>query len=355
MRFRAKMRRWAGVALLALLASVVLSACEKSPSVLDPAGPIATSEANIFWFILGLSTLIFVVVTAVLLYSVFRFRARPDSPAPRQIHGNTKIEIAWTVAPSVVLFIVLGITIAHDVRAGAAGRRQHRARARHRAPVVVGVPVHRDRDGQTVDVADELHMPVGTVVDISLFSDNVIHSMWVPELGGKTDVIPGHDNKMWLQADKAGRYRGECAEYCGTQHAHMDFVAVAEDSGTFQTWLTGQQAAVQKPANGTPDANALAVFQSAGCSGCHVINGISPADIRLIGPNLTHFGSRGLIAGGVLDNNPANLRQWILHAQQVKDGSDMPSFDGSVPTVNEGKALTSDQLDSLVNYLESLQ
>jgi cytochrome c oxidase subunit 2 len=354
MRFRAKMRRWAGVALLALLASVVLSACEKSPSVLDPAGPIATSEANIFWFILGLSTLIFVVVTAVLLYSVFRFRARPDSPAPRQIHGNTKVEIAWTVAPSVILFIVLGITIG-TMFALAQPADANTVRVRAVAHQWWWEFQYTAPNGQTVDVADELHMPVGTVVEISLFSDNVIHSMWVPELGGKTDVIPGHDNKMWLKADKAGRYRGECAEYCGTQHAHMDFVAVAEDSGTFQTWLTGQQAAVQKPANGTPDANALAVFQSAGCSGCHVINGISPANIRLIGPNLTHFGSRGLIAGGVLDNNPANLRQWILHAQQVKDGSDMPSFDGSVPTVNGGKALTSDQLDSLVNYLESLQ
>jgi len=133
------------------------------------------------------------------------------------------------------------------------------------------------------------------------------------------------------------------------------FVIARQHYAPLQQKSAAQKAVAQKPAKGSPEESALAIFQSAGCAGCHVINGISPANVRLIGPNLTHFGSRELIAGGVLDNNPKNLREWILHAQQVKDGSDMPSFDGSVPTVNGGKALTSDQLDSLVNYLEGLQ
>lgn len=339
MPFRSGKKRWGVAALLALAAAALLSGCENSPTILDPAGPIAEREANLFWFIFIVATVVFVAVTAVLLYSVFRFRARPDSPAPRQIHGNTAIELAWTIAPSVLLFAVLVVTLVNLF-----GLAQP-ASANTLTVKAIG---HQwwwefQYPDQSIVTADELHIPTGTVVHIDLISDNVIHSFWVPQLGGKTDVIPGHDNTMWLQADKAGQYRGECAEFCGAQHAHMDFMVVAEPNATFQSWVTQQQQTAQTPT----DSLALEgqkLFSSKGCVGCHLINGVNQPNKVQIGPNLTHFGSRQLIAGYVLDNTPSNLADWLHDPQAVKPGNDMPNLH-----------LTQDQISALVAYLEGLK
>jgi cytochrome c oxidase subunit II len=361
MRFHPKTKRWAALGLLALLGALLLSACGQGPengsNVLLPEGPIALSESNLTWLIFAIAAIIWVVVTTWLVVSIIRFRARPGLPPARQTPGNTRIEIAWTIAPAIVLFIILGVTISTMF-----------ANANPPKPTTLTVvavghqwwwefdyPKQPGIDTPFV-TADEMHIPVGAYVNIELYSNNVIHSFWVPELGGKTDVIPGHDNTLWLKADASGLYRGECAEFCGAQHAHMDYVVKAEPMADFHAWAVNQQTPAVMPATDAQVAGQK-VFTTVGCSGCHVIIGVNAQPGQpvppLIGPNLTKYGGRILIAGGVLDNTPQNTAKWILHAQTVKPAVDMPSFDGSYgPTY---PALTPDQVNNLVAYLESLQ
>jgi cytochrome c oxidase subunit II len=225
-----------------------------------------------------------------------------------------------------------------------------------------------DYENAHITTADELVVPTGTVVHLDLKSDNVIHSFWVPQLTGKTDVVPGHNNTKWFKADKTGYFRGECTEFCGLQHANMEFYVKAVSPDEYQTWLTGQQqAAAQNPTD--PNAQAgKALFTSQGCVACHGIVGNNLSSFNdakakgLIGPNLTHFGSRRLIAGGVLAWNPASckvtgtgdgahlvnqgscdLYKWLHDPQSVKPGNDMKIGQ-----------LTDTQIAQLVAYLESL-
>jgi cytochrome c oxidase subunit II len=345
MRSRGKLTRWGMAPVLVLLSAVLFGGCDsKTPNILDPKGPVALTESDLFWIILVIATFIFVAVAGFLLYSIIRFRDRPGAADPRQVHGNTRLEIAWTIAPSIVLFVVLIFTITYMYKvaepAVANGNVVHVRAIGHQwwwefqytdtSPMVV--------------TGDELHVPVGTVVEVQLVSDNVIHSFWIPQLAGKTDVIPGHNNSMWFQADKTGSFRGECAEYCGIQHANMDFVVVADSPDTYQTWLSGQEAAALNPAPGTAEAAGLHDFETLGCLACHTINGVPHATAK-IGPNLTHFGSRQLIAGGVLTNTPQNLATWLNDPQAVKPGNDMV-----LP-----EQLNAQQISDLVAYLESLK
>jgi cytochrome c oxidase subunit 2 len=357
-------KRWGTILSLLLLASLLLAACgEGSPSTLDTAGPVAAREAGLFWFILAVATFVFVVVEAILIWSIVRYRERPNSPMPKQTHGNNKIEIIWTVAPSIFLFAVLVGTIYTMF-----GLSQPAGRALN-----VEVIGHQwwwefDYENEHIITADELVVPVGTIVHLDLKSDNVIHSFWVPQLTGKTDVVPGHDNTKWFQADKPGTYRGLCTEYCGLQHANMQLFVIAKTQSDYQTWLRGQQAAAQNPT----DPNALAgqklFTTTAGCSGCHGIVGVNlnsfndPKAHVLIGPNLTHFGSRRSVAGGVLSWDPKScvvegtgdnahivnqdscgLYKWLHDPQGVKPGNDMNI-----------SPLTDTQIAQLVAYLESL-
>lgn len=343
-------RRWIGAGTLLVATMAILAGCGTTtqcttfnnctPNMLDPKGPIALKEANLFWFILIVATVVFLGVISVLLWSIIKYRARPNSPMPRQVGGNTTLEILWTAAPAAILFAVLAVTLVTMFSL---------AQPANANPVTVTAVGHQwwwefdYPDGHFV-TADEMHIPVGTVVHIDLRSDNVIHSFWVPQLGGKTDVIPGHDNSMWLKGDTIGTYRGECAEFCGTQHAHMDFVVVVESAQDYANWVANQQAGPVTTQTGLA-AQGAQFWKTSQCIGCHQINGVTD-NAKAIGPNLTHFGSRSLIAGGVLENSPSNLEQWIAHAQDVKPGSDMPSFAGTY---------SSQQIDELVAYLESLK
>lgn len=334
--------------LLPLLFALLLAGCGNTslndithtPNMLDPQGPIALKESNLFWGILIIATAVFVIVISVLIYSIVRYRARPDSPEPTQTHGNTKIEIAWTIAPSVVLVLVLiaTITTMFSVQQPASPKT-----------ITINAVGHQwwwefQYPDQHFVTADEMWMPTNTVVHINLISNNVIHSFWVPQLGGKTDVIPGHDNSMWLQADAAGWYRGECAEFCGTQHAHMDFLVHAVSNSQYQAWVTQQQQVAATPTDALAQAGEK-YFATSGCISCHAVNGVTTLDpSKLIGPNLTHFGGRQWIAGGVVANTPTNLAAWLRDPQAVKDGADMPNLH-----------LTNDQINELVAYLESLK
>jgi cytochrome c oxidase subunit 2 len=188
--------------------------------------------------------------------------------------------------------------------------------------------------------ANEIHVPAGQRVHINLRSADVIHSLWVPELAPKIDLIPGRANEMWIQADHPGSYRGQCAEYCGLQHAHMIFFVVADTPADFQTWMKDMAAPAQTPS--TPLAvQGQQVFLSNTCIGCHAIRG-TPANVQL-GPDLTHMATRSTIGAGTLPLSPQTLEQFILAPDQIKPGVTMP------PT-----SLTPEQLRALVAYLLSL-
>ena len=361
MRFHPKTKRWAALGLLALLGAMLLSACGQGPengsNVLQPKGPIALQQSNLTWAIFAICAIIWVFVTTWLVVSIIRFRARPGLAPALQTPGNTTVEITWTILPSIVLFIILGFTISTMFAISTPPQPTNLT------VVAIGhqwwwefdYPKQPGIDTAFV-TADEMYIPVGAYVHIELYSNNVIHSFWVPELGGKTDVIPGHLNTMWLKADVTGTFRGLCTEFCGAQHAHMDYTVQSVSAANFRAWAVNQQSLSVPPSTDAQTAGQK-LFVSAGCSGCHVIMGVNAQPGQpippLIGPNLTHFGQRGLIAGGVLDNTPTNLANWILHAQNIKPAVDMPSFDGSfAPTY---KALTPDEVNNLVAYLESLQ
>lgn len=354
-------KRWGLILSGLLLASLLLSACgENSPSILDTYGPVAASEAGLFWFILVVATIVFVVVEGLLIWSIVRYRERPNSPMPKQTHGNNKVELIWTVLPSLFLFAVLIGTIYTMFGLSQPAGQSLNVR-------VVG---HQwwwefDYENAGVITADELVVPTGTIVHLDLKSDNVIHSFWVPQLTGKTDVVPGHDNTKWFKADKTGYFRGECTEFCGLQHANMEFYVKVLSPNDYQTWLTGQQQAAQQ--SNDPNAQAgKALFTSAGCAGCHGVVGTnmnSFGDAKtFMGPNLTHFGSRRLIAGGVLAWDPGtcqvqgsgndahivnqdscNLYKWLHDPQGVKQGNDMNI-----------RSLSDTEIAQLVAYLESL-
>jgi cytochrome c oxidase subunit 2 len=357
-------KRW-GIALsVLLLASLLLSACgENSPSILNTAGPVAAKEAGLFWFILAVATVVFVGVEGLLIWSIVRYRERPNSPMPKQTHGNNTIELIWTVVPSVFLFAVLIGTIYTMFSLNQPAGQALNVR-------VVG---HQwwwefDYENANIVTADELVVPTGTIVHLDLKSDNVIHSFWVPQLTGKTDVVPGHDNTKWFQADKVGYYRGQCTEFCGLQHANMEFYVKALSPNDYQTWLTGQQQAAQNSTDPNVQAGKALFTTGAGCAGCHGIVGVNlssfndPKASGLIGPNLTHFGSRRLIAGGVLAWDPqscqvtgtgndahivnqgsCNLYKWLHDPQSVKPGNDMNI-----------RQLSDTEIAQLVAYLESL-
>ncbi len=366
-----KPKRWLTGGLGMVLASLLLSACGSPATVLDTFGPVADQEKGLFYIILIIATVVFVGVEGALIFSIVRFRERPGMPNPRQNHGNLRVEALWTIIPAVILFITLGFTIQtlFAVASQPAGDAVQVEVVGHQWWWEFYYPQYK------ITTADTLYAPVGKTVHVELFSNNVIHSFWIPALTGKTDDIPGHNNQKWFQANKTGTYVGECAEFCGIQHAHMEFNVVIQNGDDFNTWVSTQQQAGVTPTSGSLAAQGQTVFKNQ-CTGCHGIVGVSvkgyydpkvscyntvaqPTDGEQckVGPNLTHFGSRPLIAGGVLRNNPAlctstsydelikscELAQWLNDPQGIKPGNDM--------AVN----LTHDQIVQLVAYLESLK
>ncbi len=361
-----------------ILFAFFLVACgEDSPAqygphtILNTFGPVADSERFLFYIIFGIATTIFVIVEALLIFSIVRYRSRPGMANPRQNHGNLRVEVLWTVIPALILFVILGVTIQ--------GLFQVSTVPQDKNSITVVAVGHQwwwefYYPQYNITTADSLHAPVNTVVNVKLYSNNVIHSFWIPALTGKTDDIPGHDNTKWFRADKPGVYFGECAEFCGAQHAHMAFNAVIDDSrDAFNTWVTTQQQAAVAPATNSLEAQGAKIFNGV-CTTCHGIvgHGVAGSDDKyitgyqdprvacdnpnkacLVGPNLTHFAQRNLIAGGILIHNRdqcldpnhlenCNLAKWLANPQGIKPGNDM--------NVN----VTKDQIAPLVAYLESL-
>lgn len=335
------------------VSTLFLAGCAGSPSPLVPASENATMIYNLTVIVFLIAAAVFIVVEGMLFLSVIRFSRNAKPGEPEQIEGNTKFEIAWTAAPAIVLLIVFFISLQSlfPLASTPMTRTPKTLGSVLSAPSVAeGDTVHVRVVGHQwwwefqypdykIVTSNELHVPVGKVVTIDLDSVDVIHSFWVPQLGGKTDVIPGHTNHTWFQVGQAGTYHGQCAEFCGIEHADMRFEVVAESDSQFQTWVQQQQAPVAAKSGDAAKGEQL--FLNGACIGCHTVDGTKAQG--KVGPNLTHFATRGNFAGSVLENTPANVARWLANPQTVKPGTLMPNLN-----------LPQDQIDALVTYLESL-
>jgi cytochrome c oxidase subunit 2 len=234
------------------------------------------------------------------------------------VHGNTPLEIAWTIAPAVILAVIAVPTVA------AIFRTYSTAPANALQVQVIGhqwwweIQYPNDR----VVTANEIHLPVNRPANFQLSSADVIHSFWVPRLAGKRDAVPGRVNQLWFTPNQADTYIGQCAEFCGTQHANMGFRVVVDPPETYQAWVQSQLAPPAQPAAGSLAAQGLDVYRASACVGCHTIQGVSEGKV---GPNLTHFGSRTTIGAGIMENNTNNLRRWLRNPGEHKPGVLMPA------------------------------
>jgi cytochrome c oxidase subunit 2 len=325
---------------------VLLAACgQPYPyNTLNPAGPVADKQADLFNVVFWIAVAVFILVEGALVVAMVRFRSRRAGETPKQIHGNTRLEVIWTILPALLLAGVAVPTVGTlfdlaDVPEGGLPVR------------VIG---HQwwweiQYPEQDVITANELHVPTDRPVNLTLLSDDVIHSFWVPRLAGKQDLIPGREIELSIQAPQPGTYRGQCAEYCGLSHANMRFRVVAEAPAAFEAWVEAQRTAAPAPPAGSEAAEGLEVFrnplpQGTGtCIACHTVQGVEQA-VGTDGPNLSHVGGRQTIAAGILPNTEEGLARWLRNPPRAKAGSKMPNYQ-----------LSEDQIDALVAYLRSLK
>ena len=328
-------------ALVTLAILLLLTACgsaEDNPqTTIDPAGPAADEIQGTYSLIWWLAVIVFVLVEGGLIYAIFRFRNNKNliNGRPAPVHGNTRLEIIWTIVPAVVLAIIAVPTIQ-----GIATLAERDEDAFHVRVIgnqffwefeytdIVGP------DGEPLKVVDEMHIPVDTRIELTLESNDVIHSFWVPRLAGKTDAIPGRSNTMWIQADETGTFEGQCAEFCGEAHALMRFIVVSDTQEDFDDWAAG---ATSLPSD--PIEAGQQIIESV-CASCHLVEGTSAQG--LVGPELTNFANNAQIAEAV-DNNEENLRAWLANPDAVKPGTAMPNL-----------GLSPAQIDALVAYLNTL-
>jgi cytochrome c oxidase subunit 2 len=328
---------------IALWASEPKGSSSHGTNIFAPASTPAKSIADLSMFVLVITGIIFVVVFALLVYSVVKFRGRAMDAGrePAQVYGSTQIELAWTIIP-ILIVVVLFLATARVIHAiqdapEPAGAVQvtaigHQYWWEFRYP----------RLG--IVTANELHIPVSdpshpTPTFLQLLSVDTDHSFWVPELGGKTDLIPNHPNRIWMDPQRTGVFLGQCAQYCGTQHAKMLLRVSVDGPEDFAAWVRAQQSLAVE------DTGAIAgrrVFESNACMNCHAVAGTA-ADGRF-GPDLTHLMSRATIAAGAAKNTHDSLRLWIQDPSAIKPGSLMPAM-----------KLSDADLDAVVSYMETLR
>jgi cytochrome c oxidase subunit 2 len=309
------------------MSMLALGACSPHQSVLHPAGEEANGVASLFWYMAGAGALIWLLVMGAAIYAVVG-RKRPQSE-----RFADRFIIAGGVAfPTFALAALLIFGLSRlpawredeppDLRVHVTAR-QYFWQVEYERP-----------DGSRVTSANEVHVPAGRTTEFVLSSPDVIHSFWIPALGGKMDAIPGRTNVLRLTPTKPGSYRGVCAEFCGPSHALMAFGVEVHEADTFETWLDGERAGANVDA---------APFEHAGCGGCHTIRGVS--ELASVGPDLTHFASRRTIAAGTLGNTRENLRRWLVDPAGIKPGTNMPSY----------AMLPADELEALLDFLAELR
>ncbi|MGA7523320.1 MAG: cytochrome c oxidase subunit II [Acidobacteriaceae bacterium] len=315
---------------------------QQTPSIFAPASTPANTIFHLSLFVLGITGGIFVVVGGLLTFALIRFRARKDDDGsePPQIYGSTQVELAWTVIP-ILIVVVLFLTTARIIFA-------IQDAPIPKAALEVTVVGHQfwweyRYPKLGIVTANELHVPLSTPdhpepTYLHLLSADVDHSFWVPQLAGKTDVIPNHPNETWIEPLHPGLYVGQCAQFCGIEHAKMLLRVYVDTPAQFAAWVKDQQQpGVQDPRV----AAGRQVFETHACTNCHAIAGT--AATGRFGPDLTHLASRATIASGAVVNTPENLREWIKDPDHFKEGVLMPAMQ-----------LSDGEIDELVAYLDSL-
>ncbi len=333
------------IGLALVLGTLALIACtpDNAQSTFDPKGPVAQKQADLFYLIFWAAVAVFVIVVGALLYAMVRYRARPgQTEIPKQTHGHTPLEIAWTVFPVIVLAIIAVPTVIVLFEISADPKPEENA-------LEVNVIGHQwwfefEYPEQGVVTANQLHIPVDRKVQFNLLSDDVIHSFWIPKLGGKVDVVPNNDNRLWLLADSSyfdepfpQTLYAQCAEFCGVAHAHMKFRVVVETQEGFDRWVEEYHALADGPEQSSDLADqGKALFADKGCLLCHDIAGAGIEAVRKArqtsfesgaaqfpGPNLTNLGTRQILAAGALELDRESLIRWLTDPDDVKPGNRM--------------------------------
>src|SRR5437016_4966757 len=328
---------------LARAAAKTASSSTGLTNIFAPESTPAKTIANLSVFVLVITGIIFVVVFTLLVYSVTRFRGNAANAdrEPAQVYGSTQIELAWTIIP-ILIVVVLFLATARVI---------HAVQDAPKPPGAVEVTAIGHQfwwefryPGLGIVTANELHIPVSdpshpTPTFLKLLSADTDHSFWIPQLAGKTDLIPNRVNDMWLDPHETGLFLGQCAQYCGTQHAKMLLRVYVDSPADFKAWTDAQKQAANQDAK---EAAGRRVFENTACLNCHAITGTNGTG--RFGPDLSHLMSRGTIASGAAENSAQNLRLWIQNPDSIKPGSLMPAM-----------KLSDADLDALVRYLETLQ
>lgn len=346
--------RGAWTCIAALVAILALGGCESAQSTFDAHGPAAVRIGHLEW----LMTVLFVVITIIMwvLFAFAFYRRRGTLAEHEPIDasgGEAWIAIGGLAIPLAVLTVlfVMGLGLLRDFPIhGMHGAGMQGAMARSMKPDILIVghqwwwEIHylSDDPSQEVVTANELHLPAGKPINIRLETRDVMHSFWVPALHGKVDLIPGQPNFLRVMASQPGRYFGQCAEYCGEEHARMRILAVVQSRDEYKAWLDAQRKPAAEPTGDQAKAGEK-LFLAGPCSNCHEVRGTSAGGT--VAPDLTHVGSRQMIASDIYPNNDGYLEAWITHAQSLKPGCLMPNI----------TAYSGPQLQELIAYLRQLQ
>ncbi len=314
---------------------LLLAGCDGAQSSLSPAGRSAEKIAELFWWMAAGALVIWTIVVGLTIYSVY------VAPSSENYKASLLIIFGGTVVPTIVLAVLLvyGLAMMPEMMAPApegslkiaVTGEQWWWRVRYDSPT-----------GQLVELANEIHLPVGEPVEFLLESADVIHSFWIPSLGGKVDMIPGRKTRLKLEPTRIGVFRGACAEYCGTSHALMTFDVVVSSKKEFQSWLDQQQGSARSPI----DPMAISgekIFLTSGCGACHAVRGTAAQGS--VGPDLTLVGGRMSLGAGILPNNVNDFIYWLKHNHSIKPEVLMPSFG----------MLSNEDLQALATYLDALQ
>lgn len=310
---------------------------------LNPMGRFARGQDDLWNYVFPIAVVVFIGVFSAIAFIVFRFRSRGDeAELPKQVHGNTRLEIVWTLIPALTLAAIAVPTVGTIFQQQAAAA-DDALRIQVVAKQYWWEFTYLDHD---VVTANELHIPVGREVELILDGTqpgvDVIHSYWVPSLSGKRDFVPGAIRLLLIEADEPGVYPGNCAEFCGLSHANMRTTVIAHEPADYEAWLAAQQEEAETPTEGLAAEGAEVFSQQ--CVGCHTVQGLEANAGARIGPDLTHFQSRAAFAGYTFDNTDENLRAWLDDPPAVKPGAQMPDLQ-----------LDEQQIDALIAYLRTLE
>ena len=354
---------------MVLTASAILLLMSCTPShpqsTFDPAGEVAEKQLDLFYIIFWAAVVVFMVVGGALVYAVIRYRRKPGrDEMPTQTHGNTRLEILWTIAPAIVLAAIAVPTIIYifDIAEATGADALEVNVTGHQWWWEFEIPEHN------VVTANELHVPVNRQIKLNLRSDDVIHSFWVPKLAGKVDVVPSNVNRMKFSSKYVGEFFGQCAEFCGVAHANMRLRVIVESQFEFDKWVARYHeiAARPPPTGNTSEARGFTVFASRGCLLCHKSDGpaslevrgslrvaFERGELRFPAPNLTNFGTRTTMVAGTRELNRDNIIRWLKDPDEVKPGNRMAELANVY--LDPDARLSDTDIEDLADYLLSLK